>query len=71
MPDIDTMIMASRVIWVQRFFNNNMSPWKSVFRNYLELYGGELLFYCNFSTKHFQNNIPRFYIEVLSALGKY
>ena len=51
MIDIDSMIKALRLAWLNRIFNNNESTWKIYLIHLLKDVGGSFIFECNYEIK--------------------
>jgi len=51
MIDIDSMVMALRLAWLKRIFNDNESTWKTYLLYLLKDVGGSLIFECNYAIK--------------------
>ena len=51
MIDIDSMVMALRLAWLKRIFNDNENTWKTYLLYLLKDVGGFLIFECNYVMK--------------------
>ena len=64
MIDIESMIKALRLAWLNRIFNNNNSTWKFYLIHLLKQLGDLLIFECNYAIKDLPT-MPTFYRELL------
>ena len=68
MLDIQSMILAQRVMVLKRFMDKeNKSSWKIILQYFLFQIGGELILKCNFDTRKLPVYLPVFYKECLDA----
>ena len=68
MLDIQSMILAQRVMVLKRFMDKeNNSSWKIILQYFLFQIGGELILTCNFDTRKLPVYLPVFYKECLDA----
>ena len=73
MIDIEKCIWSLKASWIKRFLRSeNKSLMKNLYENDLKVFGGNILFECNFSevdiTKHFDNNA--FLRDILMSWSK-
>ena len=68
MLDIQSMILAQRVMVLKRFTNkDNNSSWKITLNYFLSQVGGEFVLKCHFNTRQLPIYLPAFYKECLDA----
>ena len=68
MLDIQSMILAQRVMVLKRFTNkDNNSSWKITLNYFLSQVGGEFILKCHFDTRQLPIYLPAFYKECLDA----
>ena len=68
MLDIQSMILAQRVMVLKRFADKgNTSSWKITLNYFLSQIGGEFILKCNFDTRKLPIYLPTFYKECLDA----
>ena len=66
--DIQSMILAQRVMVLKRFTNkDNNSSWKITLNYFLSQVGGEFILKCHFDTRQLPIYLPAFYKECLDA----
>ena len=66
--DIQSMILAQRVMVLKRFTNkDNNSSWKIILNYFLSQVGGEFILKCHFDTRQLPIYLPAFYKECLDA----
>ena len=64
--DIQSMILAQRVMVLKRFTNkDNNSSWKITLNYFLSQVGGEFILKCHFDTRQLPIYLPAFYRECL------
>ena len=68
MLDIQSMILAQRVMVLKRFTKkDNNSSWKIILNYFLSQVGGEFVLKYNFDTRQLPIYLPTFYKESLDA----
>ena len=68
MLDIQSMILAQRVMLLKRFVDEeNSSSWKTIFDYLLSPVGGKFILKCNFDIRKLPVYLPAFYKECLNA----
>ena len=68
MLDIQSIILAQRVMLLKRFVDEeNSSSWKTIFNYFLSPVGGKFILKCNFDIRKFPVYLPAFYKECLNA----
>ena len=68
MLDIQSMILAQRVMVLTRFADkDNTSSWKITLNYFLSQIGGEFILKCNFDTRKLPIYLPTFHKECLNA----
>lgn len=69
-PHLKSMIMASRITWIKRYYNSENSFWKTTWNYFMKKMNPnpDLLWYCNFDNSSLNcENIPSFYIEIVHS----
>ena len=65
MLDIQSMILARRVLIFKRYVDNKYeSPWKMILDYFLSGVGGKFILQCNFDTRKLPIYLPAFYKEM-------
>ena len=68
MLDIQSVILARRVLIFKRYVDNNYeSPWKVILDYFLSGVGEKFILQCNFDTRKLPIYLPVFYKECLNA----
>ena len=67
MLDVQSMILSQRVMPLECFIKDFISPWKSILEKFLGDIGGKLILCCNFYTRKLPIYLPDFYKECLDA----
>ena len=64
MIDLESMIKSLQLAWLKRIYQCNNPAWKRYLRFSLELFGGLILFHCNFDIREIHIS-SKFYSQLL------
>ena len=65
MVDVQSSASAQQLYWIQRIKEADKQGRFQILKYYLKKNGGLFLFYCNYSHKMLDKNIPKFYQAIL------
>ena len=67
MLNFKLFVMVQRVMWIKRLVTGDQTvKWKKYFKYLLRHFGGNLIFFCNFSPDMIKIKLPKYYQEMLS-----
>ena len=67
MLNFKLFVMVQRVMWIKRLVTGDQTvKWKKYFKYLLRPFGGNLIFFCNFSPDMIKIKLPKYYQEMLS-----
>ena len=67
MLDIESMMLAQRIICLKKYIEDDVCSWKFFLDHYLEKVGGKFIVHCQFDTRKLPFSLPVFYKDCLEA----
>ncbi|KAL9988158.1 hypothetical protein ACROYT_G002566 [Oculina patagonica] len=67
MLDIESMVLAQRIMCVKKYIEDYVSPWKIFLNHYLKKLGGKFILQCHFDCPKLPIFLPEFYKDCLAA----
>ena len=63
MLNVESMVLAQRIICLKKYAEDSVSSWKIFLDHYLEKVGGKLILYCQFDTRKLPISLPIFFYK--------
>ena len=68
MLDIESMILAQRIICLKKYIEDDACSWKFFLDHYLEKVGGKFILHCQFDTRNYQS-LCQYFIKIVLRRG--